>query len=80
MNISIIKNFDAIHINKLVDIPKDYYGVIGVPITFLERCNIDDFDIIQFRKGNDGKDLCYFDEASNKLITPFTRILVKRKK
>lgn len=74
------QNFDAIHINKLVDIPKDYYGIIGVPITFLERCNIDDFDIIQFRKGNDGKDLCYFDETSNKVITPFTRILVKRKK
>jgi hypothetical protein len=28
-------NYDAINVDKLKDIPSDYYGLIGVPITFL---------------------------------------------
>lgn len=52
-------NYDAINVDKTVDIPCDYYGVMGVPITFLDKYNPDQFEIVAFRKGNDGKDLVY---------------------
>ena len=34
-------------------------GVTGVPITFLDKYNPEQFEIIKFRKGNDDKDLTY---------------------
>lgn len=39
-------NIDAINVNKVKDIPKDYYGVIGVPVTFLGNYNSEQFKII----------------------------------
>ena len=39
-------NYDAINVNKTVDIPMDYDGVMGVPITFLNKYNPDQFEII----------------------------------
>lgn len=39
-------NFDAINVNVTADIPKDYFGIMGVPITFLDRHNPDQFEII----------------------------------
>ena len=52
-------NYDAINVDKVTDIPCDYYGVMGVPITFLDKYNPEQFEIVEFRKGNDGKDLVY---------------------
>ena len=39
-------NYDAINVNKVVYIPVDYDGVMGVPITFLNKYNPDEFEII----------------------------------
>lgn len=39
-------NFDAINVNKTSDIPYDYEGIIGVPITFLDKYNPEQFEII----------------------------------
>ena len=39
-------NFDGINVNATNDIPVDYDGVMGVPITFLDKYNPDQFDII----------------------------------
>lgn len=39
-------NYDAINVDKVVDIPKDYDGHIGVPITFLNKYNPSQFEII----------------------------------
>ena len=39
-------NIDAINVNKVKDIPKDYYGIMGVPITFLGSYNSEQFKII----------------------------------
>lgn len=39
-------NYDAINVNKTSEIPMDYDGIIGVPISFLEKYNPDQFDII----------------------------------
>ena len=52
-------NYDAINVDKTSDIPCDYDGVMGVPITFLDKYNPEQFEIVAFRKGADGKDLIY---------------------
>lgn len=39
-------NYDAINVNKTADIPCDYDGVMGVPITFLDKYSPDQFEII----------------------------------
>lgn len=44
-------NYDAINVDRTVDIPCDYYGVMGVPITFLSQYNPDQFEIVAFRIG-----------------------------
>ena len=66
-------NCDAINVDKVSDIPKDYNGLMGVPITFLGCYNPEQFEIIKFRKGDDGKDLMLEDKQ------PYFRILIKRR-
>jgi hypothetical protein len=39
-------NFDAIEVSKTVDIPMDYEGVMAVPITFLNKYNPEQFEIV----------------------------------
>lgn len=39
-------NYNAINIDKTADIPEDYYGVMGVPITFLDKYNPEQFEIL----------------------------------
>ena len=39
-------NYDAINVDKTCDIPCDYDGVMGVPISFMEKYNPNQFDII----------------------------------
>lgn len=52
-------NYDAIEVPFTDAIPADYEGVIGVPISFLDKYCPEQFEIVEFRKGNDGKDLIY---------------------
>ena len=39
-------NYNAINVNKVADIPMDYKGAMGVPITFLDKYNPDQFEIL----------------------------------
>ena len=39
-------NYDAINVNTYTDIPCDYEGVVGVPITFLDKYNPEQFEIL----------------------------------
>lgn len=39
-------NYDAIEVSKISDIPKDFMGVMGVPLTFLGKHNPDQFEIL----------------------------------
>ena len=39
-------NYDAIEVGKTKDIPMDWRGVMGVPITFLDKHNPDQFEIL----------------------------------
>jgi hypothetical protein len=66
-------NYDAINVDKTKEIPIDYDGVIGVPITFLEKFNPSQFELVKFRKGDDEKDLSINGKC------PYFRILIKKK-
>lgn len=66
-------NYDAINVDKTCEIPEDYDGVMGVPITFLDKYCPEQFEIIKFRKGNDDKDLCVNGKC------PYFRILIRRR-
>lgn len=111
-------NYDAINVDKLADIPCDYNGVMGVPLTFLDAFNPNQFTIITLGSspelftptkkyvgllkhntdgtttkkhiacnqcltiGYDSKPLVSYCTASNSdkyLVTPYKRILIKRK-
>lgn len=77
-------NYDAINVNKTNEIPCDYFETIGVPITYLDKHNPEEFEIVKFRKGNDEKDLTYSiskseNRSDRQTITPYFRILIKRK-
>ena len=39
-------NYKAINIDKVSDIPMDYKGVMGVPVTFLDKYNPNQFEIV----------------------------------
>ena len=87
-------NYDAVEVSKLQDIPGDYDGVMGVPITFLDKYNPEQFDIIGL--ANDKRDdneifikgkATYLDEQHKSFVgmvlngkATYARILIKRKK
>lgn len=45
-------NYEAINVDKVTEIPYDFEGVMGVPITFLDKHNSDQFEIIGLIAGN----------------------------
>lgn len=70
-------NYDAINVDSVADIPTDYDGKVGVPLSFLDKYNPDQFRIVKFRKGDDDKDLYYKDKTG--VVQPYFRILIQRK-
>lgn len=66
-------NYDGINVNHTKDIPMDYEGAMGVPITFLHKFNPEQFEIIKFRKGDNNKDLTINGKPT------YFRILIKNK-
>ena len=66
-------NYDAVDVSKVAEIPCDFDGAMGVPITFLDKYNPEQFEIIKFRKGNDEQDLSINGKC------PYFRVLIKRK-
>lgn len=48
------ENYDAINIDRAKDIPLDYKGAMGVPITFLDKYNPEQFEIIGLGISNSG--------------------------
>ena len=70
-------NYDAINVNYKADIPMDYDGIMGVPVTFLDNYNPDQFEIIgldRYTGKNGDKDFT----INGKLL--FRRLLIKNKK
>ena len=85
-------NFNAIEVSQTNEIPKDYDGLMGVPITFMYKYNPDQFEIvgksleladmkpIRERLGrNDGGPTFYI-ERDGKLLRLYDRIVIRRRK
>ena len=51
------ENYDAIEVPYTDAIPKDYNGVMGVPLTFLDKYCPEQFEIIGQTQGDSGKEL-----------------------
>lgn len=72
-------NYEAINVDKVVDIPCDYDGVMGVPITFLDKYNPAQFEILGDSRYHDGQD---FADDINIIKGKglYRRILIRRRK
>ena len=47
-------NYEAINVNKVAEIPVDYNGIMGVPISFMSKYNPEQFEIVgEFNHGSD---------------------------
>jgi hypothetical protein len=77
-------NYNAIEVSKTSDIPMDYDGVMGVPISFLDKYNPDQFEIVSWSRHNDqGMDGGYWkggkSDATINGKEVYRRILIKKK-
>ena len=65
-------NYDAVNVDKVTDIPCDYAGVMGVPITFMDKYSPDQFKIIGLGITDLGKSIGVGD-YDRKYKTPASR-------
>ena len=87
-------NYDAIEVSKVSDIPKNYKRIMGVPITFLDKYNPEQFEILGLANDKREKDDAFIqgdefnlDEQHKRFVgmvlnkkATYARILVKNKK
>ena len=83
-------NLDSIDVNKVADIPEDWFGLMGVPDTFLEKYNPDQFEIVGLGSGDLAKqigvkknyrgrtDVAYRIDGKDKC--PYSRIIIRRRR
>lgn len=72
-------NYNAINVRKVTEIPKDYDGIMGVPITYLKYHNDSQFEIVgEANHGSDNQFDLFKPKINGKEL--FKRILIKRKK
>ena len=72
-------NYDAINVNTYTDIPCDYDGVMGVPVTFLDKFNPEQFEIVGAMTTTKVDEYNYGYPYVNG-VKIYARILIKRKK
>lgn len=82
-------NYNAISVDKVSDIPNDYMGVMGVPITFLNKFDPKQFEIlgadyefaekVDLPNGKKGTGRFYIKESDGSLKRLYSRVLIKRK-
>ena len=70
-------NYDVINVDKVSDIPLDYVGVMGVPITFLDKYNPEQFEILGLANSARWIDYECFTVIGKRKV--YNRILIKRK-
>lgn len=83
-------NYDAIEVSKLADIPLNYDGAMGVPDTFLDKYNPEQFELLGIPFGDLGKALGVTKNyrgrtdisitSDGKTKCPFSRIIIKPKR
>lgn len=77
-------NYNAIEVSKTVEIPCDYVGAMGVPISFLDKYNPEQFELLgcSYSYGDPGepyhKPGCSFDVSINGQCI-YKRLFIKRK-
>lgn len=72
-------NFDGINVRKVADIPMDYDGIMGVPITYLKYHNGSQFEIVgEANHGSDNEFDLFKPKINGKEL--FKRILIRKKK
>lgn len=81
-------NYDAIDVDSLENIPCDFPGIMGVPLTFMQRHDPTQFEIVGFGKGQLAKEIgvaknfrgrcdIAFTQPNGKSKCPYGRILVR---
>ena len=67
-------NYDAINVDRSTDIPRNYFGEIGVPITFFNKLNRNQFEITGIMQS--------FDKVKPFILgkLKYARLLIRRKK
>ncbi|HFG0472310.1 TPA: adenine-specific methyltransferase EcoRI family protein, partial [Flavobacterium psychrophilum] len=80
-------NYDAINIDKAINIPIDYEGAMGVPITFLDKFNPEQFEIISSNDVRTNKNIPFKEhglikdkESAINGNPTYVRILIKNKR
>ena len=71
-------NYDAIEVSKTAEIPEDYFGVMGVPITFLDKYDPRQFEIVGDSRYHDGQTVADDINYINGKLT-YRRILIRRR-
>lgn len=82
------ENYKAIEVDKIANIPNDYFEVMGVPITFLDKYNPNQFEILGHTSSSDTSDAVEELRTDSKhrnrgLINgkeKYDRVLIRRKK
>lgn len=70
--------YEAINVRRITDIPCDYAGVMGVPITIINRYNADQFEIVgEANHGSDNEYDLFKPTINGKLL--FKRILIRNR-
>jgi hypothetical protein len=85
-------NYNAIEVSHVQDIPSDYSGVMGVPVTFLDKYNPEQFEIVGLTERNDDYNLnaedinklripgfAKYDRPYIKGVRKYARILIRNK-
>ena len=80
-------NYNAINVDKTTDIPYDYDGVMGVPITFLDKYNPDQFEVMGATESEGKGFSCGLWDTSSRVAQPlvngekrYKRIFIRRKR
>ena len=75
-------NYDAIEVSRVENIPMDYDGVMGVPISFLHKYNPEQFEIVGLMSGAKGENLTNGNDGRAKFYIGgkgvYARILIKK--
>lgn len=78
-------NYDAINVDKTNEIPMDYDGVMGVPITFMDKYNPEQFEILGIMNTGEVNDGIRYKNTPHgrpiiKGVEKYLRILIKKRK
>jgi len=76
-------NYDAIEVSKVVEIPMDYDGIMGVPISFLDKYNPEQFEIVGSADDKDFYPIIFGKYEGRIMLKgrePFKRIFIRKTK